>query len=131
MKLYLPIVALAFCSGCATILLPQPTVIHFPVRSFYPDIMLTALARGKLLVRKGCVRLVGADGGDGMLVIWPKDSQLISEGRNQVIIVGGSDQRLRVGSQVQLGGGGSDSVEYEGLTVSLPIGCGGPYFHAN
>lgn len=131
MKFFLPLVALALCSGCATTSLIQPTITHLPVRSFYPDIALTALARGKLLVRNGCVRLVGADGGDGMLVIWPKDSQIISEGRNQVIVVGGSDQRLMIGSQVQLGGGGSDSIEYERQTASLPIGCGGPYLHAN
>ena len=93
--------------------------------------MLTALARGRLIVRNGCVRLVGTDGGEGDLVIWPIDSQLITEGRDQVIAVGGSDQRLRVGSQVQLGGGGSDSLENEGLTTPLRPGCGGPYFHAN
>lgn len=122
---------LALCPGCATTSLTRPSITYLPVRSFYPDIMLTALARGRLIVRNGCVRLVGTDGGEGDLVIWPKDSQLITEGRDQVIAVGGSDQRLRVGSQVQLGGGGSDNIENERLTTPLPPGCGGPYFHAN
>lgn len=131
MKLYLSLITFALFSGCATSLLIHPTVTHLPVRAFVPDIALTALARGILRVRNGCVRLVGADGGSGMLVIWPKDSQLISQGRIQVITVGGSDQRLKVGSRVQLGGGTSDSIEYEQLAVPLPTGCGGPYFHAN
>lgn len=131
MKLCLSFVTFALCSGCATSLLTHPTVTHLPVRSFVPDIALTALARGNLRVRNGCVRLVGADGGSGTLVIWPKDSRLISQGRGQVIMVGGSDQRLKVGTRVQLGGGTSDSVDYEQLAVPLPAGCGGPYFHAN
>lgn len=101
------------------------------MRSFVPDIMLTALVRGKLVVRNGCVRVVGSDGGDGLLVIWPKDSRVVAEGRDQVIVVGGSDQRLRVGSRVELGGGGSDSVENERLTAPLPVDCAGSYFHAN
>jgi hypothetical protein len=131
MRNCLPLIILAICSSCATIAPGETTVTHLPVRSFVPELSLTALLNGRLRVRDGCLRLIGADGGSGMLVIWPKDTELILEGRHQIVIVGGSDQRLKVGSKVQLGGGGSDGFPPDGLTAPLPARCGGPYFHSN
>lgn len=104
------------------------TATHLPVLLFEPDVMLTALARGRLVVRNGCIRLVGKEGGDGMLVIWPAGSQLVTKGDRQIVIVGGSGRRLFVGSSVSLGGGGSDQLGHEVLREPLPPTCTGPYF---
>ncbi|PZR82324.1 MAG: hypothetical protein DI537_36835 [Stutzerimonas stutzeri] len=125
-------VAMLTASGCAT--LPEaesarPSVAtHLPVLSFKPDVMLTALARGRLVVRNGCIRLVGKEGDDGMLVIWPAGSQLVTKGGRQIVVVGGSGRRLFVGSSVSLGGGGSDQLGHEVLREPLPPTCTGPYF---
>jgi hypothetical protein len=90
--------------------------------------MLTALARGRLVVRNGCIRLVGKEGDDGMLVIWPAGSQLVTKGGRQIVVVGGSGRRLFVGSSVSPGGGGSDQLGHEVLREPLPPTCTGPYF---
>ena len=125
-------VAMLTASGCAT--LPEAesarpsAATHLPVLSFKPDVMLTALARGRLMVRAGCIRIVGKGGGDGMLVIWPAGSQLVTDNRRQIVVVGGSGRRLVVGSNVSLGGGGSDRFDPEALTEPLPPTCSGPYF---
>lgn len=104
------------------------TATHLPVLSSKPDVMLTALARGRLMVRAGCIRIVGKGDGDGMLVIWPAGSQLVTDNRRQIVVVGGSGRRLVVGSNVSLGGGGSDQFDPEALTEPLPPTCSGPYF---
>jgi hypothetical protein len=126
-------VAMLTASGCAT--LPEaesarPSVAtHLPVLSFKPDVMLTALARGRLVVRNGCIRLVGKEGDDGMLVIWPAGSQLVTKGGRQIVVVGGSGAAAPVvGSSVSLGGGGSDQLGHEVLREPLPPTCTGPYF---
>lgn len=119
MKPHLLIVAILACAGCAA----KPNALHLPVRSFTPDIALTALAKGRLTVRDGCIRI-----GDA-LVIWPLGSRLVKEGSGQFVVTS-DGRRYAVGSYVSLGGGGSASPPI-GLAAPLPPDCDGPFFSSN
>ena len=118
MKSNLPTVALLLCAGCTA----GPSASHLPVRSFVPTIALTALAKGRLTVRNGCIRI-----GDA-LIVWPLGSRLVKEGDRQFVVI--DDRRYAVGSYVSLGGGGSATAP-TGLAAPLPPGCDGPFFLAN
>lgn len=119
MKAHLLIAATLACVGCAG----KPVASHLPARSFVPDIALTALAKGRLTVRNGCIRM-----GDA-LVIWPLGSRLVQEGERQFVVTG-DGRRYAVGSDVSLGGG-SNIAPPSGLTAPLPPECEGPFFSAN
>lgn len=119
MKAHLSIGAILACAGCAA----KPIALHLPARSFTPDIALTVLAKGKLAVRDGCIRI-----GDA-LVIWPLGSRLVKEGNRQFVVTS-DGRRYAVGSYVSLGGGGSATLPV-GLVAPLPPECDGPFFSSN
>jgi hypothetical protein len=105
--------------------------IALPTLSFDPEIALTALASGRLVARDGCLRLVSGKDKTGALVIWPKGSRIVTEGREAVVILGSGGQRVPIGPRIQLGGGVSESMTPEALSTPLPSQCVGPYFSAN
>ena len=117
--------------GCATTSEPPMSGIALPTLSFDPEIALTALASGRLVARDGCLRLVGRAGKTRALVIWPKGSRIVTEGRGAGVILGNSGQRVPIGPRIQLGGGVGESIPPEALSTPLPSQCAGPYFSAN
>lgn len=103
---------------------------HFPQARFPAGAEMSALARGRLVVVDGCLRLQGADGGPGNLVVWPSSALL--EERDGVIHVrdrvsGGS---VAVGETMEVGGGQGDTLDDSFLTAPVPAACGGPYWYA-
>ena len=122
-----PLAALLACAalqtGCAAPHAGTPAAPYLATRAFDPTILLTALAMGTLTVRDGCIRL-----GDA-LVVWPRGTRLVREGRRQVVVTP-DGRRYAPGSRVALGGGGSD-IPPDRLATPLPPACTGPFFHAN
>lgn len=105
-------------------------VRHFPQARYPAGGEMSALARGRLVVVDGCLRLQGSDGDAGNLVVWPSSALL--EERGGVIHVrerigGGS---VAVGDTIEMGGGQGDALDGAFLTAPVPASCAGPYWFA-
>lgn len=118
-------------SACAAPLAMNVPSAAIPTVNFIPDLALTALAQGRLVIRNGCIRLIGRDSDNGALVIWPKGSRLVMSGGQQIVIEGSDGAQYIIGQRVSLGGGMGEDVSNEILTEPLPSDCRGPFFFAN
>ena len=118
-------------SACAAPLAMNKLSVSITTVNFVPELALTALAEGRLDIRNGCIRLIGREGGNGDMVIWPKGSRLIMRDGQKRIIERSNGTQFVIGQRVSLGGGASEDVSNDILTEPLPTECHGPYFFAN
>lgn len=91
---------------------------------------MMALARGRLEIVDGCLRLRGPGAGEGVLIVWPS-SAVLEEVSGKIRV---RDARLgtwaEVGDEIEMGGGNSPSVSVGLLTAPIPNACRGPYWIA-
>ncbi len=118
-------------AGCTAVHMYHGEHPYLPVRTFEPDVALTASADGRLVVRDRCIRLIGRKGGEGVLVVWPKGSGLISDSGRLAISLPAGRAPLEVGDRVRLGGGVSESFIASRIEPADAARCTGPYFYAN
>lgn len=81
---------------------------------------LQALGRGRLVEVDGCLRL----GGD-LLLIWPHDYSISTEGEGIAVLDGTGRVVWRVGERAEASGG--EMFDLEGW-VDVPARCTGPYW---
>lgn len=104
-------------------------ITNFPQMRVPSGIELGALGRGRLAVVNGCVRLRHGDD-LGHLVIWPSSALLERAGDSVAIRDQRSGNVVRLGDQIEIGGGESDALDGAYLTGMPPNTCPGPYWLA-
>jgi hypothetical protein len=105
-----------------------PDVTHFPQAHYPAGIELTALARARLTIENGCIRL--GEGAESSLILWPSSAQLMREGDRIVIRGRRSGDGVAVGDWVEMGGGEHHELNQTHLTGPVPATCRGPYWAA-
>jgi hypothetical protein len=88
--------------GCATASVETGNPVALPTARERPDIHLTALLAGTVILDDGCL-YVGEPGGPRRYVIWPYGTRLETSGGRRVLVNGRT--RLAVGDAIALGGG--------------------------
>jgi hypothetical protein len=106
-----------------------PPVEHFPQARFPAGAEMAALARGRLALVDGCLRIVGPDD-EGSLIIWPSSALLAREGDRLVVRDRLQGTSVALGDMIEMGGGQGDSLDPTFLTAPIPAACVGPYWFA-
>lgn len=88
--------------------------------------VMEALARGKLVLVDGCIRIQDEGDGSDDLIVWPAEFDLHLEG-DEVRILNGTGQTVaRVGDRVEMGGGQVPDSEEQRRKLNIPEECQGP-----
>jgi hypothetical protein len=99
-------------------------VTTFPQARYPAGAEMQALARGRLEIVNGCIRL-----GEG-LIIWPSSAVLERDGDRIVIRDRQTGTFATIGAEIEMGGGQSPGIDAAHLTGPIPASCAGPYWIA-
>jgi hypothetical protein len=104
--------------------------IHLPQLRTRSATFMEALLQGKLVVWKGCLRIIGGCGERGHLVIWQPDYFLNNREGVVEILDRNGEVVAHVGEEIRMGGGEVVLTEAlrRQLREPLPDGCQGPYW---
>jgi|CXWL01.1.fsa_nt_gi hypothetical protein len=105
-------------------------VRNFPQARYPAGGEMMALARGRLALVDGCLRLQGNEGGAGVLVVWPSAALLQGASDEVRVVNPATNSVVALGDTVELGGGQGDEVNEAMLTGPVPSACVGPYWFA-
>ena len=114
-------------AGCATTNVgraPQISPVFAQLKNDPDRIALTALARGRIEVRNGCV-VLAAQNAD-LSLIWPDYATFDSNTLRIRSAV--SHDSAMIGKRVKLGGGSTSSLDLSSLAVVPASSCRPPYF---
>jgi hypothetical protein len=106
-----------------------PPVQHFPQARFPAGMEMAALARGRLVLADGCLR-VAAESGESSLIIWPSSALLERQGETIAVRDRLSGAVAALGDEIEIGGGGGSELDARYLTEAPPAACAGPYWYA-
>jgi hypothetical protein len=104
-------------------------VEHFPQARFPAGGEMAALARGRLVLVNGCLRIQGANG-ESNLIVWPSSALLERQGERLVVRDRGADNVVALGDMIEMGGGQGHTIDHTFLTAPVPESCAGPYWFA-
>jgi hypothetical protein len=104
-------------------------VEHFPQARFPAGMEMAALARGRLVLVDGCLR-VAAQNGESSLIIWPSSALLERQGETIAVRDRISGNVVAIGDEIEIGGGGGSELDARFLTEAPPAACAGPYWYA-
>lgn len=90
---------------------------------------MEALARGRLEIVDGCVRLMSADRDPGNLVVWPAGTT-VDATTGAVRISNPRAEAASIGDRIQMGGGQVQALQADALVEPVPAQCHGPYWIA-
>ncbi len=149
------VIALNACGGAASAVTPttsaavspsavRPTpVMASPLPFAFPQqqptprnqALMAALRQGTLIVRDGCLRVIGM--GSDYLILWPAEAVVQADGAGFRVVAGDGRTIARVGEMIALGGGELASRRELGtqergrLSATPPAGCPGPFWLAH
>ena len=115
----------------------SPLPFAFPQQQPTPcnQAMMAALLQGTLILRDGCLRVIGT--GSDYLILWPAEAVVLADGATFRLGAGDGRTVARVGEPIVLGGGELASrrdlgtQERARLRATPPAGCPGPFWLAH
>lgn len=133
MKSAFPVAVIALLAACAAPSRPVQTDVapYIAVARQPTNAEMEALARGRLEIVDGCVRIMSGDDRDpGSLVVWPAGTTVDASTGAVRILNARSSSAASVGDSVAMGGGQVQALQADALVEPVPVRCNGPYWVA-